>query len=562
MLESLPNDLLSVVVARVPASDLFCVALACKALYVLCKILRPDGFKTFITRSLPRMLWAIRLNASPTKKWYVYAAFHGQVAVMDWMYRKGVYPDDFDGTDSPMHCAAEHGHLDVMKWLCDHMVPITQMSPAPYDWAPMHVAANFGHCHILKWLASKGLSLTTPASRRIAQQPIDFAAVNGHLPVVRYLVEQGVSPDLLQSGISFHSMALRGHLETMMYLHERGTRIPNMPMFEALQMPLSSLAEADVRKLMHPIHFAATTKDLPMLMFLYEKCGADLDTMCVSGLQPVHYVLFMSYRYLPNDHLDHHKVGSLDAAEVIPCLQFLADNGVSLTSPDNHGRQPMHFAGLANNFELVKWLHEHGVPLDVADNEGNQLCHNWRKDDHRILEMLFNKGIPLTTPDNSGMVLMDNVAASVEAQMDNIQDQVPVEIAKDATYKDLVYLHETFGLPYTPYAIYVMESHQLSKVMYFVHNRLLKKAKYSSMALLFSDFDGTFANNLPHCCDNTHFSAKETVARLLTESLFVDSDNDSEPDDEEEDSEDSGEDGGEGDGEQDEDADPDHEPNF
>lgn len=429
MFLSMPPELLNEVVGFVPRFDVCCVALVCKTLYGMCKIRYPTRWKTAITCSLSRTLWAVGLNVTPRKSWYMHAALHGQVAVMQWMFLHGVYPDADDESQSPMHCAAEHGHLNVMKWLYDHMVSISHRPSPPFDWAPVHVAANFGHRHILQWLASKGVSLTLPLCRRIAQQPIDFAAVNNHLPVVQYLIDRGVSPRVLQDNISFHTMAVRGHLDMMMYVYERGVAIPNVSMCEALRVPATSSAAQDVRMDMHPIHYAATTKNLAMLKFLHES-GAALDTLCRSGMQPIHYVLLISYRDLSADHMHVHLVGKLDVAAVIPCLQYLADNGMSLTVQDNYGRQPIHLAGLGNNYEIVKWLHERGVSLDVADNCGFRLCHMWHQNDDCITRMLVAKGISLMTPDNSGMTLMDHVAAVFEARLEHQNEAHSVVVVR------------------------------------------------------------------------------------------------------------------------------------
>ena len=47
-------------------------------------------------------------------------------------------------------------------------------------------------------------------------------------------------------------------------------------------------------------------------------------------------------------------------------VQWLHEQGVSLTATNFNGWQPIHIAADSGRFEVVQWLHEQGVPLPAT----------------------------------------------------------------------------------------------------------------------------------------------------------------------------------------------------
>ena len=73
-----------------------------------------------------------------------------------------------------------------------------------------------------------------------------------------------------------------------------------------------------------------------------------------------------------------------------------------------HGDQPVHIACSHNCLHVVQWLHERGVPLDVAANTGGQAIHFAAKQGHlAIIQWLHERGVPLDVASDSGRQPID-----------------------------------------------------------------------------------------------------------------------------------------------------------
>ena len=84
---------------------------------------------------------------------------------------------------SPIHIAAERGHLEVVKIL----VPLASNSnfPDEYGWTAIHYAAGAGYIEVVKILAP--LADNPNAPNKLGLTPIYFAHKNGYQEIVEYL---------------------------------------------------------------------------------------------------------------------------------------------------------------------------------------------------------------------------------------------------------------------------------------------------------------------------------------------------------------------------------------
>ena len=117
------------------------------------------------------------------------AAIHGQIEVMDWLYRRGVPLTTPAERKTPMHFAAAHGHVAVMEWLKEHGVSLSSGS----FYSPMHIAAREDKVEAVQWLFDHGVSITAVDDQESRQQPMHFAARNKAYNVVKWLYNHGVS---------------------------------------------------------------------------------------------------------------------------------------------------------------------------------------------------------------------------------------------------------------------------------------------------------------------------------------------------------------------------------
>ena len=86
-----------------------------------------------------------------------------------------------DYTYNIVCCAAEHGQLEILKYLVH----------AGYDechFGGIEIAAESGHLDVVKYLVSIGLSIEFP---KPFQRAVSKAVQNGHFEIVKYLVSLG-----------------------------------------------------------------------------------------------------------------------------------------------------------------------------------------------------------------------------------------------------------------------------------------------------------------------------------------------------------------------------------
>lgn len=105
---------------------------------------------------------------SPKMDTVDYAARHGQLDVVQWIYTTCGDRASVNGIDY----AARYGHLHVVTWLHEHGAPCTTYA---LDWA-----ASNGHLDIVKFLGKYRAEGGT-------QSAIDWAVVEGHMNVVDWL---------------------------------------------------------------------------------------------------------------------------------------------------------------------------------------------------------------------------------------------------------------------------------------------------------------------------------------------------------------------------------------
>lgn len=115
-----------------------------------------------------------------------------------------------------MYSVAEHGHLDIVKWLHE-MEPICSMSAIVF-------AANL---EIVKWLHYQAICGSQRRSRRLwhhehgSQRSIDDAASNGDLAVVQWLHNH--RPDEC-SVLAMDKAANRRHIGVVHWFHANSSK--------------------------------------------------------------------------------------------------------------------------------------------------------------------------------------------------------------------------------------------------------------------------------------------------------------------------------------------------
>ena len=95
---------------------------------------------------------------------------------------------DYWNKTTPLHLAAQSGHLDVIEYMSSFVKDINQADS--YGWTPIHLAAEYGHIDVVKWY-TKNLDDPNPGllsnDEFNGSTPMHSAAKNGHFDIVKFL---------------------------------------------------------------------------------------------------------------------------------------------------------------------------------------------------------------------------------------------------------------------------------------------------------------------------------------------------------------------------------------
>ncbi|KAG8229210.1 hypothetical protein J437_LFUL009692 [Ladona fulva] len=123
------------------------------------------------------------------KKLLIYSKLGDFEQVRNLMAKGAPFTSDWLGT-SPLHHAAQHGHLETAEALL--RAGISRDARTKVDRTPLHVAATEGHVEIVKLLLKMGADVG--ARDMLHMTPLHWAVERQHLDVVEVLLQYGADP--------------------------------------------------------------------------------------------------------------------------------------------------------------------------------------------------------------------------------------------------------------------------------------------------------------------------------------------------------------------------------
>ena len=89
---------------------------------------------------------------------------------------------------TPLHWAAQNGHVDVVKFLLENGPGLVSARDM-WEYTPLHKAARFGHKEIAELLIKSGAAVNQKT--KSGYLPLHLAIGNGHKETVNILIQRG-----------------------------------------------------------------------------------------------------------------------------------------------------------------------------------------------------------------------------------------------------------------------------------------------------------------------------------------------------------------------------------
>jgi ankyrin repeat protein len=143
-------------------------------------------------------------------------------AMVTLLLKHGAKVDDgWDGSDRPIHIAAQRGNIAIAQILLQHGADVN-IEGQEHD-TPMVYAQKAGHSDMVRFLKSKGAS--TENAMDVASRAID----EGETKELRRLLDDGLDPNSAwASATLLHSAAGNNRLDAVTLLLDRGAKIDAM----------------------------------------------------------------------------------------------------------------------------------------------------------------------------------------------------------------------------------------------------------------------------------------------------------------------------------------------
>ncbi|RLU18410.1 hypothetical protein DMN91_008767 [Ooceraea biroi] len=281
---------------------------------------------------------------------------------------KNVDINESSGGFTPLHKAAEMGHLDLVNFLLEYGADINARNDK--DWTPIHGAALNGHLEIVNTLILKGADVN--AELIMGCTPLHCAVEIGHEKIARTLLKHGANVnaiDKIYKNAALHYAAKYGHEGIVKTLLEYKAD-PNINTFQGLT-PLHLAVQNGLEivniLLKHgvdinaktkiyywtPLHYAVKSGHEIVVEFLLEN-GAEVNAKTDINLTPLHIAARKGYQNITD---------------------LLIKYKARINDKDKHGKTPLHEAAINGSINVIDLLIKEKAEVNARTNDGNTALH-------------------------------------------------------------------------------------------------------------------------------------------------------------------------------------------
>ncbi|XP_035673820.1 ankyrin repeat domain-containing protein 16-like isoform X2 [Branchiostoma floridae] len=283
--------------------------------------------------------------------------------------------------DSVLHYAARHGHLSVLRYLCEEC----GLSPETGNVdgkRPLHEAAQAGQTECVRYLIS---SIQINVLKRADWTPIMLACTKTNLTVVQLLRDAGADLTIRNKDgwNCFHVACREGDVDILSYLLDCD----------------GTLWESVSTNGRTPLHTASLHGCVGATQVLLQRCNYAPDTPDSCGSTPL---------------MDAVRADNIDLAQLL-----VKQHGADVQKLDTMGRQPLHLAAQAGCIQAVRYLlTEHGIPVDTpAPGSGLTALHFAAKEGQTdAVKLLVRFGSNVNIKDDKGRTALHMASGGQHAE--------------------------------------------------------------------------------------------------------------------------------------------------
>lgn len=267
--------------------------------------------------------------------------------------------------DTLLHCAARHGHRDIVAYLAETWDMDIEAANRDYK-RPLHEAASMGHRDCVRYLLGRGA--VVDCLKKADWTPLMMACTRKNLEVIQDLVEHGADPLLKNKDgwNSFHIASREGDPPILQYL--------------LTICPDAWKTESKISRT--PLHTAAMHGCLEAVKVLLQRCQYQPDCRDKCGLTPF---------------MDAIQCGHINIARLL-----LEEHKACFCAEDSLGAQAIHRAAVTGQNEAIRFLvSELGIDADVkATSTHLTALHYAAKEGHvSTVQMLISLGADINSKD-------------------------------------------------------------------------------------------------------------------------------------------------------------------
>ncbi len=248
--------------------------------------------------------------------------------------------------DNPLHVASRRGNLDIVKLLTGTLGCDPNYTNE-IGMSCLHLAAESGHLHVVRYLIEEtGSDLTL--LDRCGRCPSYLAAGGGHLNVLKYMIEDKGSDPHFRSGIK--SWVLVTPDRSLVHAaSERG----HLHVIRYLIDHHGCNPSCQDNHCVTPLHLACENGRMDIVKYLITEANCDPNSVSKNGTTCLHFA-----------SLKH----QLDVVE------YLTDKHHCVSKMDVWGNTPLHHAVGSddNNLDVVKFLTKNCICDLLATNINNK----------------------------------------------------------------------------------------------------------------------------------------------------------------------------------------------